>query len=254
MSYVPPAPPVVCHQPAFHCEAVVICDKYHDFLAKTLPHNKFQFDRIVVVTSAEDKQTQRICEHYHVECIKTDALNTRWGKLCKGAGINIGLQALNLQNWVVHMDADILLPPQAKLLLEQADLDPRFIYGIDRFNVRGYQNYAEFLDMPKLQHECNTYVHLNAFPLGTRIMHAHEQGYMPLGFFQMWNPKTSGVTSYPEGHTTAGREDTLFSGQWKRRERVLIPEIVGYHLESDDASMAANWNGRTTAPFEYPKD
>lgn len=153
MTYVPPCPPEPpCQPKPFSCEAVVICDKYHDFLGKTLPHNKYLFNKIVVVTSPEDKQTQRICEHWHVECVKTDALNTRWGKLCKGAGINAGLEKLNLNGWAVHM---------------------------------------------------------------------------------------------------AGREDTVFSQYWPRRERALIPEIVGYHLESDDASMAANWNGRVTAPFEY---
>jgi hypothetical protein len=251
MSYVVPCqPPVITSQP-FHCEAVVICDKYHDFLVKTLPHNKYQFDRIVVVTSPEDTKTQRICEHWHVECIKTDALETRWGRLCKGAGINVGLAALSLANWAVHMDADILLPPQTKLLIEQADLNPKFLYGIDRFNVRGYDSYAHFMDMPQLQQECNTYVHIDQFPLGTRIMQPHANGYVPLGFFQMWNPKESGVFRYPEGHTDAGREDTLFAKQWPRRERALIPEIVGYHLESKDSAMSANWNGRKTMPFEH---
>jgi hypothetical protein len=133
------------------------------------------------------------------------------------------------------MDADILLPPQTKIILENADLNPQHVYGIDRFNIRGYKAYAKLIDMPKLQHECNTYIHVDKYPVGTRLMHAHG----------------SGVFRYPEGHTNAGREDTLFSQLWPRRDRTMIPEIIGYHLESDDAGMAANWNGRTTSPFEY---
>ena len=123
--------------PDFKIEAVVVCDRYSDFLRCTLPANKHLFDRIVVVTSAEDRDTQRICEFHHVECVQTDALNSRWNKFCKGAGINEGLSRLDRNGWVVHLDADIALPPQTRLLLQNANLDPCMIYGIDRFLREG---------------------------------------------------------------------------------------------------------------------
>ncbi len=85
--------------PDFKIEAVVVCDRYSDFLRCTLPANKHLFDRIVVVTSAEDRDTQRICEFHHVECVQTDALNSRWNKFCKGAGINEGLSRLD-RKWM----------------------------------------------------------------------------------------------------------------------------------------------------------
>jgi hypothetical protein len=249
MTYVDPNPPVQPVRQPFCMEAVVVCDKYADFLVHTLPHNKFLFDRIVVVTSFEDKATQRVCEFHHVECIRTDELLSRKGEFHKGKGINAGLEALSLRGWAVHLDADIYLPPQTRLLLQAADLDPAFIYGIDRFNVRGFEAWAEFQGVPRLQHECETYIHLGAFPMGTRVMHRHAGGYVPIGFFQLWNPGVSGVRGYVAGHADAGRGDTLFAQQWPRSRRGFIPEIVGYHLESVDASNAANWSGRTTAPF-----
>jgi len=243
---------VVPHTPDhnFKLEAVVVCDRYHDFLRCTLPQNKFHFDRLVVVTSAEDRETQRVCEFYHVECVPTDALNSRWKKFCKGAGINVGLARLSQADWVVHLDADIWLPPLTRNLLANANLSKRMIYGIDRFIVKGYRNWDKFLELPKLQHECNSYVHLNnSFSVGARIMQDFAGGYLPIGFFQLWNPSVSGIRKYPEGHTTAGREDTLFPQQWPRALRGFIPELVGYHLESTDASFGANWTGRKTAPF-----
>lgn len=233
----------------FSIEAVVVCDKYSDFLAQTIPHNKFLFNKIVVVTSYEDKQTQRICEYHHVMCLKCDGMMARKGEFHKGKGINAGLAQLSMNNWTVHIDADIYLPPQTRILLERANLDPSFIYGIDRFNVRGYQKWAKFLSMPQLQQECDAYIHMNAFPLGTRLMHNFSGGYLPIGYFQMWNPVVSGIKTYPEEHTSAGRGDTLFAEQWHRSKRALIPEIIGYHLESIDASMALNWSGRQSAPF-----
>ena len=109
MSYECPCPggTVNTPDPDFKIEAVVVCDHYSDFLRCTLPANKHLFDRIVVVTSAEDRDTQRICEFHHVECLQTDALNSRWNKFCKGAGINEGLSRLDRHGWVVHLDADI---------------------------------------------------------------------------------------------------------------------------------------------------
>jgi Glycosyl transferase family 2 len=218
MSYHVPCPgdPVCLPDACFKVEAVVVCDHYSDFLRCTLPANKYLFDRIVVVTSAEDRETQRICEFHHVECIKTDGLNARWNKFCKGAGINEGLARLKKDAWVVHLDADIWLPPQTRSLLQNANLDPGMIYGVDRFCVKGYAQWDKFLEMPVLQHECDAYVHLNAFPLGTRVTSKEGGGYIPIGFFQMWCPAVSGVSEYPVNHTDAGRGDMVFAKKWPR--------------------------------------
>lgn len=243
---VPPPPPP---PEPFKMECVIVCCQYSDFLAHTLPHNKFLFDKLVVVTSYEDKATRRMCEYHHVECIPTDVLESRKGKFCKGAGINIGLEALSKRGWVVHMDADIYLPPQTRIILQRADLDKSHVYGIDRFIVKGAKAWDKFRNMPQLQHEDETWIHLGAFPLGTRVMHYGAGGYVAIGFFQLWSPKVSGVYRYPEGHSTAAREDTLFLADWPRSKRGFIPEIIGYHLESVDSDKAANWGGRKTAPF-----
>ena len=247
LSYIDPQP--APEPKPFLLEAVIVCDQYSDFLSQTLAHNKYLFDKVVVITSYEDKATQKVCEYLHVSCIKTDELQSRKGEFHKGKGINVGLTELSMKGWVAHIDADIYLPPQTRLLLQGADLDPTMIYGIDRFNVRGYWAWSEFISNPKLQHEDETYIHLGAFPLGTRVMHRHGGGYVNLGFFQLWNPSSSGVYKYPDEHTNAGRGDTVFAMQWPRSRRSFLPEIVGYHLESVDGSLACNWNGRTSAYF-----
>jgi hypothetical protein len=243
--------PITVVNPAFKVECVIVCDKYNDFLAQTLPHNKHIFDRLVVVTSAEDAATQRICEYHHVECIKTDAIRSRWKEFCKGCGVNEGLSKLSKDGWVVHMDADIALPPLTKQILQNANLDPSMIYGIDRFIVKGYKAWDDFRSQPMLQHEDNTYIHVHAFPIGTRFMQQHVGGYVPIGFFQLWHPGVSQVSEYPQGHTGAGREDTLHAQKWPRAKRGFIPELVGYHLESDDSEFSVNWEGRKTKPFQH---
>ena len=74
---------------------------------------------------------------------------------------------------------------------------------------------------------------------------------MPIGFFPLWHPKVSGIAKYPEGHTTAGREDTLFRQQWPRGLRASVPELVGYHLESCHSGVGTNCKGRKTAAFTF---
>ena len=103
-------------------EAVVTSVNYADFLAATLPTNRYQFDRMVVVTAPEDTATQRVCEFNNVQVILTDSFNSRWGEFCKGCGINDGLEELGMSDWVVQSsDADVVLPP----LTKQPDRDRR---------------------------------------------------------------------------------------------------------------------------------
>ena len=258
--YKEPCPvPVPKPEEPFCLKAVVVCSKYDDFLRYTLPENKFLFNEIVVVTDHEDKATKRVCEFYHVKAIPTDALNTRKGQFCKGAGIQEGLEALGIKHakeneWFLHLDADMWLPPQTRRLLEEAKLDKHFLYGCDRFIVKGQQAWHEFREKEilHLQHEDYTWVHTDAFPTGTRV--CAYGGYVPLGFFQLWNPAVSGVKDYPTEHTTAARSDILFATQWTRAERHSIPEIIGYHLESNDSDKAVNWSGRKSARFKITEE
>ena len=45
-------------------EAVTVCVDYGDFLAQTLPGNMEHFDRYVIVTSSDDKETQDVARKY----------------------------------------------------------------------------------------------------------------------------------------------------------------------------------------------
>ena len=248
-----PPPEFHPHEPEknFKLECVIICDKYADFLACTLPHNRHFFNYCVVVTSPEDVATQKLCEFWEVHCVVTDALKSSEGLFCKGAAINKGLEVLKMDGWVLHLDADIWLPPLTRQLLQHAALDKSMLYGVDRFNVRGWLNWQRFLSRPALQQENGSWTHLSnhPFPMGTRFYQKHMGGYIPPGFFQLWNPTTSEIYRYPEGRTWAGNEDMIFASNWSRAKRSFFPELVGYHLESIDADFGANWKGRTTAYF-----
>lgn len=235
-----------------YLEAVTICVNYSDFLAFTLPFNKNHFDRMVVVTDTKDYKTKKLCDFYNVECIQTDVFYEDGDNFNKAKGINKGIESLKCKEWVLHLDADIFLPPLTRTILEKIELNPETIYGIDRMMCPTFESYIRFISDPSLLHEGWIYVHPNAFPLGVRIAEYMSGGYEPIGFFQLWNPLKSKVFIYPDRHGAADRTDVLFAKKFSRKNRALIPELIAIHLDSEDLNleqMGKNWNGRKTKLF-----
>jgi hypothetical protein len=205
----------------------------------------------MVVTAPEDKATPRVCDYWRVPWHATDVFQSRWGQFCKGKGINEGLDKLDKDGWICHMDADIALPPNARECLERANPDPSMLYGIDRVECKSYEAWQRFIGDPEPNVAGNGFmIHTthSGFQWGTRVAFPHHGGYIPIGFFQLWHA-SSGVLRYIEGHGDAGREDSHFATLWPRAKRGFIPEVIAYHLESETAEMAINWKGRKTKPF-----
>lgn len=237
-----------------YIEAVIVCVDYSDFLAYTLPQAKLHFDYIVVVTTPADKETQQLCLHHNVECLRTNAFYEDGDSFNKAKGINEGLMYISKRDWVVHMDADIWLPAMTRTIMNKKDLDKRKIYGIDRLMCPDYDSWVKYLKRPRLVHDNWIFVHLNAFPIASRVADYNGDGYAPIGYFQMWHPQASKTTLYPQHHGQADRTDMMFAKGWAKKDRELIPEIVGIHLDSENATMTEmgrNWKGRRTAPFSY---
>ena len=231
-------------------EAVTVCVNYSDFLAHTLPHNKNHFNKIVIVTDTKDIDTKKVCDFYNVMCVQTDVFYENGNKINKGKGINEGLKHLDMDGWVVHLDADIYLPPLTRSILENLELDNKTIYGIDRMMCPSYKDWLYFIDNPSLLHEGWIYVHPSAFPMGVRIAEYKGKGWEPIGFFQMWNPKGSGVFEYPKEHGAVDRSDVIFAKKFPRSKRQLLPEIISIHIDSEEAvQMGKNWSGRQTTKF-----
>jgi hypothetical protein len=230
-------------------EGLTTCVGYGDFLAATLPLNRHVFDHLLVVTTQEDVETQRVCEYYDVECLLTGGFHASGEPFNKGKGINAGLSLLTQTGRVVHFDADIVLPPKARQVLREAPLDPETLYGIDRVFCRSYDDWTRFLRLPALHHQLDVLIHAPPFRFASRIARSPYGGYLPIGFFQLWSPSATGPRWYAEDHDDAARTDVAFARQWPRERRALLPELIAIHLESESAEPGANWSGRTTAPF-----
>lgn len=233
-------------------ECVQVCVNYADFLAHTLPANKIHFNKMVVVTTPDDHDTKRVCDYHNVECVQTNVFYEGGDRFNKGKAINEGLKRISRAGWVLHLDADIYLPPLTRSILERIDLDPTCVYGVDRMMCQDFDSWISFISNPSLLHQGWVYIYTDAFPIGVRIGEYNNTGYTPIGFFQLWNPRAAGVYEYPTQHGAADRTDVQFAKKWPRRKRLFIPEIISIHLESEALGvneMGKNWNGRKTKLF-----
>jgi hypothetical protein len=149
------------------------------------------------------------------------------------------------------------LPHTFRARLIAAHIQEDMIYGIDRAMVKSWEDWQKlkatgYLNGGQFDYHCRM-----GFPfrmeVGTRWTHP-QMGYVPIGFFQLWHSSQDEwrgvrVKPYPSNHGNACRTDVQHALQWDRHKRALIPELVGVHLESEQAKKGANWNGRTTKPF-----
>lgn len=232
-------------------EAVIVCKDYSDFLEETLPRNLQHLDHVVVVTHPDDKRTISLCKKHGIGLVKTEVMHHGGAPFNKGRAIRLGMSHLCHDGWLIHMDADTLLPDRFRNALQQSHLQKDCIYGADRLNVKNYESWKEHKNKrrPQWQHGC-LLMPTEQFPLGVRLVHG-IYGYCPIGYFQMWH--ASNQMQYPINQGSAEHTDVLFAVQWPREKRVLLPEVFVYHLESEQSQMGANWKGRKTKPFKSEK-
>ena len=241
-------PPVV-HDRVHILEGITVCIDYSDFLDVALQENLHHFDQFVVVTSFGDSATHDVCERHGVICVQTDLCYESGSAFNKGLAINLGLAHLRHEGWLIHLDADIVLPDRLRTVLEKSRLDKRCVYGADRVNVRGFAEWERVKKDPAYARQFHHRFLINVpegLPLGARLLH-DEFGYCPLGFFQLWH--SSARRRYPINQGSAEHTDVLFSCQWPAANRRLLPGAICYHMESEGAQWGANWNGRQTRRF-----
>src|SRR5208282_2703014 len=242
-------------------ETVIVSCGYSDFLNESLRENLPHLDFVVVVTCPEDEETQKVCRKYCVHYVMSNDYEINGsihspGTFNKGRMIRRGFDQISAKDWVMHLDADIILPRRFRRLIEVADLDRRCIYGSDRQDVVGWDDWQRMKThagpWDNHMHENAHWFHPKMKVSSRWISNIH--GYAPIGALQLFHGSEfiqNGyhVRNYPVFHSDAARSDVQFALQWDRQKRLLIPELVVLHLVSEEAPIGANWSGRTTKPF-----
>ena len=127
-------------------EVLVICVNYGDFLKITLPRNKKQIEDITVITSFNDKETIDICNQNDVDYILTDELFRNMSNCVKGAGYTVGFNFLHYKDWILLLDADIVLNENFGDYINNniCKFNPECLYGSIRYVIRNYSNFLLF--------------------------------------------------------------------------------------------------------------
>lgn len=216
-----------------YLETVMVCVNYADFLSLTLPFNKKHFNNIVVVTDKDDYNTQDICNTHNVNCIKTDRLYEEGAKFNKGKAINDGISVLTRKEWVLITDADMIMPKDLRVKLENKKLDQNHIYGTSRLICPNYNEWLSYLEDESI---CLNW------------KHQKRRINIGVGFFQLVNSNNEiikGHTNwYSEKFAHCARSDRYFWRSFPESARKKLKDIIPIHLGDDN--MGANWNGRTT--------
>ncbi len=232
-------------------EGIAVCVQYADFFAETIDRMCHAVDQLFVVTTADDKETQKLCmNRSKVTVVETDAFYRNGMKFSVGAGVNEGLKACKRDDWALVLDADTALPWHTREALEFADLNPQKLYGVDRATAWGRKMWDAVKGMD--QYQCPLVVS-PPLRLGLRVSLSQHGGWFPCGYFNLWHPGVSGIHDYPiHAAGTAEGSDMMQAARWPRRRRELLPEIIAIQLATSNEAVpirGANWLGRTTPLF-----
>jgi hypothetical protein len=239
----PPPPPDQFAVDALRLEAVTCCVGFDDMLDVTLGLNMAQLDTMIVITSHEDKATHKVINKHGARMVQTDLWKKNGRNFNKGAAINHAFSYFQYFGWRMHLDADIALPDNfRRVLFNRTHLERECIYGADRMDVIGLGTLNELRASP--QHLYGSHVRIEA-PVGHRFIDPLN-GYVPIGFFQLWH--ASSHRQYPYSLGSAAHDDTLFSAQWKEQHRRHLPTVVCHHVLAAPSVQGENWDGKRKQP------
>ena len=223
-----------------------VCVGYSDILNVSLTFNKCLFEDLIIVTCKDDIQTQAVCDYHRIRYITTESFWDNDSSFNKANGINCALENLYLENdsWILHLDADIVLPANFRRLIKEEYLQQDAIYGVDRKDIVSKQNISELIFQHKSQINYYTFLDLEQVygsNYSPRIFNI-DKGYSVIGYFQLFHSKHK--LKYPNTHTNAARSDMQFSDLFLKNKQLLFPGIIAYHLMTENSEMGINWSGR----------
>lgn len=226
--------------PEQHLTAVLVCVGYSEQLAYTLPHNKKLCDQIVVVTTTDDIETQRIVKLNGCTLALSDSCYEGNASFNKGRMLNAGCRFVRGSDWVVFTDADVFLDWRLRSLIKDTVMNPGCFYYTNRLDLKRH-------DVPK-------YLARDKF---FRFAPPSGKNDEPSGYFQLWNRNASAIRQkWPnvcsERFPSAGGVDCHFFQQWDVKTKMIgLPECPVIHIEHSQ-SWGQQWNG-ISKPIDVTK-
>jgi len=217
-------------------ESVIVCVGYADFLHWTLPLNVKQFDKVVIVTSSTDADTQAVAKKNGACLVISDSYKENGASFNKAKMINAGAAALDGDGWILLSDADMIMPDDLRENLFRLTLHKNVLYYANRFDIPEQQPEA-WLERYSSSGE------------GLEQISFHDAD--PVGYFQLFSPKAAAVKDvfpkiYSERFENAGGCDLQFFLRFDKH-RFCHTQHCGLNaMHIPHGSLGSNWSGRQT--------
>lgn len=215
-------------------EAITVSVNYDDYLKCSLPHILSQVDSLIVATSPEDEKTKNICRKHGIQFVATEAIHSEYFDnqrlikpiINKGGALREALSLCKKSDWILFLDADIVLPPWSRDLIEAAKPNPQKLYGATRSMCLSYDEWR-IIEISKF-----------------KSMRSNPQFIKnPIGFFQLFH---SSKNEKPIDSEDACIVDIDFRNRWPKNLWDMIPDLTVLHL----GQGKVNWRGRVSPRFQ----
>ena len=100
---------IITKKEIYKLSVIIVSVNYNDYLLVSLSNNIKYFEDITVVTSSDDLVCQKICDIFGVKCVITDRIYEDGASFNKGKAINDGIKSIDNPDWILLLDADIVL-------------------------------------------------------------------------------------------------------------------------------------------------
>lgn len=200
--------------------AVVICINYSDFLRITYQKN-IRFlnkSKYHIITSSEDKETIDLCSEIGAKCEIYEDFYIKDAKLNKSGAINSIQKRLHVEfpdDWILLLDADIILPDNFDALFTTKCTNTINLYSLKRKDYEEEEDYKESKNL------------------------VDYTGINFMGFMQLYHNKTK---FYPNFSNDCGICDAIFRDYFYDYLVLIDNDAYVVHLGKKDI----NNRGRVT--------
>lgn len=204
---------------------ILVCVDYSDLLSITLPLNAKHFTEILVISHPSDIKTADVVGMVpNARLFTTNAFYEHGAHFNKGLAMERGFDEIRHDEWLLILDADIILPEDLKI---PSQLRSDWLYGMRRRILEDPRKYSPSLNWQNC-------------PISADRVIA--------GYFQLFDPRNPRLTRpwYDPTWTHAGGCDGYFQSRFGYAQKEWIRGAYCLHLGPRDT----NWFGRASARLD----
>lgn len=226
-------------------QVFIVAVNYDDYLRITLPRNSRWLPdnaKINIVTNSKKSREAAIAKESGARVIVSDRAIGPGGSVAKGKAINDALDTISPKDWILILDADILLTEHAIGKITKLDLDKDCLFYTRRWKMKSGE------DISRVVHEYDN--RKDVLPLAIKYGYLESHDTEPWGYFQLFNKNADSLKGrariYEERRTSAEMDDSIFGNFVFSSDKRLCLPILSHSVLHLYHGERENWHGRVT--------